>query len=50
MGAVTDHSGRVLGYEDLVVADASLMPTIPRGGTNLTVLAVAERIADLLGD
>ena len=50
MGQVTDHSGRVLGYENLVVADASLMPTIPRGGTNLTVLAVAERIADLLGD
>jgi choline dehydrogenase-like flavoprotein len=50
MGEVTDHSGRVLGFENLVVADASLMPAIPRAGTNLTVLAVAERVADLLGD
>jgi choline dehydrogenase-like flavoprotein len=40
----------VLGFENLVVADASLMPAIPRAGTNLTVLAVAERVADLLGD
>ena len=50
LGEVADRSGRVLGFENLVLADASLMPTIPRGGTNLTVLAVAERIADLLGD
>ena len=34
----------------VVVADASLMPVIPRAGTNLTVLAVAERVAELLGD
>jgi choline dehydrogenase len=48
MGRVTDARGRVLGIEDLVVADASLMPTIPRANTNLTTLAIADRIADTL--
>jgi GMC oxidoreductase len=30
IGAVVDERGRVYGYESLVVADASIMPTIPR--------------------
>jgi choline dehydrogenase-like flavoprotein len=38
----------VLGYDGLVVADASVMPTIPRVNTNLTTAAIAERVADLL--
>jgi choline dehydrogenase len=50
MGEVTDQAGRLLGFENLVLADASLMPAIPRAGTSWTVMAVAERIADLLGD
>ena len=32
----------------LLVADASIMPTIPRANTNLSTIAVAERIADWL--
>ncbi len=40
--------GCVLGHEGLVVADASIMPTIPRANTNLSTLAVAERVAELL--
>jgi choline dehydrogenase len=48
IGAVVDEDGRVLGLENLVVADASIMPTIPRANTNLTVVAIAERIAELL--
>jgi choline dehydrogenase len=48
LGAVCDRQGRVHGYESLVVCDASLLPTIPRANTNLTVLAVAERIAETL--
>ena len=40
--------GRVLGTDGLIVADASLMPTIPRANTNLTVVAIAERVANLL--
>lgn len=48
LGEVTDRRGRVLGVEGLVVADASLMPTIPRANTHLTTLAIAGRIADTL--
>jgi choline dehydrogenase len=48
IGSVVDERGHVLGYENLVVADASIMPTIPRANTNLSTAAVAERIAELL--
>jgi len=48
IGAVVDGSARVFGFDNLRVADASIIPTIPRANTNLTVVAVAERIADLL--
>jgi choline dehydrogenase-like flavoprotein len=40
----------VLGFEGLTVADASLMPTIPRANTNLTTAAIAERIAAVLSN
>jgi choline dehydrogenase len=48
IGEVVDANGRVLGVENLVVADASIMPTIPRANTNLTVAAVAEKLARTL--
>jgi choline dehydrogenase len=48
MGSVTNSRGCVLGTENLVVADASLMPTIPRTNTNLTTVAIAEKIASTL--
>jgi choline dehydrogenase len=48
LGSVVDARGRVFGYENLVVADASIMPTIPRANTNLTTAAIAERIAELI--
>jgi len=48
IGHVVDRSGHVLGIERLVVADASVMPTIPRANTNLTTAAIAERIAEQL--
>jgi choline dehydrogenase-like flavoprotein len=44
--AVVDHDGCVYGFANLFVADASVMPTIPRANTHLPVLAVAERIAE----
>lgn len=50
IGAVVDSSCRVLGREELVVADASVMPTIPTANTNLTTVAIAERVAELLAD
>ena len=46
--AVVDHDGCVHGFANLFVADASVMPTIPRANTHLPVLAVAERIAEVL--
>ena len=46
IGRVVDGDGRVLGRDGLVVADASVMPTIPRVNTNLSTLAIAERIAE----
>ena len=38
----------VLGLEGLHVGDASIIPTMPRANTNLSVAAVAERLAELL--
>jgi 5-(hydroxymethyl)furfural/furfural oxidase len=46
--AVTDGFGRVHGVQGLRICDASLMPTIPRANTNIPVIMVAERLADLI--
>lgn len=46
--AVVDSAGRVHGLEALYVADASVMPTIPRANTNLTTVALAEALAELI--
>jgi choline dehydrogenase len=48
LGEVVDRECRVLGADGLLVADASIMPTIPRANTNLTTAAIAERVAELL--
>jgi choline dehydrogenase len=48
IGRVVDGDGRVLGFEGLHVVDASIMPTIPRANTNLTTIALAERLAHRL--
>jgi choline dehydrogenase len=50
IGSVVDPQGCVFGYENLVVGDASIMPTIPRANTNLSTAAVAERISELLAE
>jgi choline dehydrogenase len=44
-GAVVDARGRVHGLDNVYVADASIMPVIPRANTNLPALVVGERIA-----
>lgn len=46
--SVCDPSLRVRGVEGLRVADASVMPAVPRGNTNAPTIAVAERAADLI--
>jgi choline dehydrogenase len=48
MGSVVDERGRVYGYDGLLVADASIMPTIPRANTNLTTAAIAEKLAETI--
>jgi choline dehydrogenase len=49
-GAATDGRGRVRGVEGLVVADASLMPTIPTANTHLPTLMIGERFGEWLRD
>ena len=45
---MVDDTGCVHGFGNLFVADASILPTIPRANTHLPVLAVAERMAEVL--
>jgi choline dehydrogenase len=47
-GAVVDAELRVRGVTGLRIADASVIPVIPNANTNATVLAIAEKAADLL--
>lgn len=44
--AVVDPEGRVLGIDGLRVADASILPWVPRANTNLAAILVGEKIAD----
>jgi len=48
MGDVVDTSLRVLGVDALRVVDASVIPTVIAGNSNIPVNAVAERAADLI--
>lgn len=48
LGSVTDERARVLGLENVYVADASLIPRPVRANTNWTVMAVAEWVATLV--
>ena len=45
---VVSTSGAVLGLQDLYVADASIIPCIPRANTFLTVVMIAEKLSDSL--
>ena len=44
--AVVDQYGRCHGVDQLVIADASIMPTIPRANINLTSIMIGERIGE----
>src|SRR5512133_163396 len=45
---VVDTNARLLGAPNVVVADASIMPTIPSATVHLSVIAVAEKVSELL--
>lgn len=46
--AVVDHNGKVIGSENLYVADASVMPRLPTANTNIPTIMIAEKISDAL--
>jgi choline dehydrogenase len=46
--AVVDQYGMVRGVDGLRVVDASIMPTCVRANINATVIAMAERMAELI--
>ena len=48
--AVPDSQGRVHGVEGLRVVDASVMPWVPRGNTNIPTLMIAEKITAAILD
>jgi choline dehydrogenase len=45
-GAVVDHEGRCYAVEQLLVADASIMPTVPRANIHLSTIAIGEQIGE----
>ena len=47
---VVDERCRVLGLSGLYIADASVMPRVPRANTNLPTLMIGERVADMIKD
>ena len=45
-GAVADERGFVHGVRNLRIADASLMPVVPRANTNVPTIMVGEKIGE----
>jgi choline dehydrogenase-like flavoprotein len=48
IGQVVDPELRVFGVDGLRVADASVMPSVPRGNTGAVTVMIGEKAADLI--
>jgi choline dehydrogenase len=46
--AVVDNTLRVHGLDNLFVADASIMPRVTHGNTNVTAIMIGERVSDFI--
>jgi 5-(hydroxymethyl)furfural/furfural oxidase len=44
--AVVDSGGKVIGTENLYVADASVMPRLPTANTNIPTIMIAEKLSE----
>jgi choline dehydrogenase-like flavoprotein len=47
-GDVVDPNGLVYGTENVFVADASIIPEIPRANTNLTCMLIGRKLAEVV--
>jgi choline dehydrogenase-like flavoprotein len=45
---VVGPDGRVVGADNLFIADASVMPEVSRTNTNIPTIMIAERIAEMV--
>jgi 5-(hydroxymethyl)furfural/furfural oxidase len=45
-GTVVDPNGKVVGVDNLFIADASVMPEVSRTNTNIPTIMIAERVAE----
>jgi choline dehydrogenase-like flavoprotein len=46
--AVVNERAEVIGYQNLWLCDASILPTLPRANTHLPVVMVANRVSEML--
>ena len=46
--AVVDNRLKMHGLENLYVADASIIPTVPHAATNVTCIMIGERVSDFI--
>lgn len=48
--AVVDATLKVYGIDNLYVADASVMPVVSHGNTNITAIMIGERVSDFIAE